>query len=79
VTSNRCTQSPSHSQIVLYEGDWVHGMNSSLKFDVVHSAGRLDWESRITNTARKDAYAGGDAAVLDALLRPLLATGRRGV
>ena len=41
--SNRCSQSPSHSQIILYERDWLHGRNSCLKFDVVHSTGRLDW------------------------------------
>ena len=43
------SQSPSHSQIVLYERDWKKGGNYRLlalpgTFDVVHSCtGRLDW------------------------------------
>ena len=41
--SHRCSQSPSHSQIVLYERDWMIGRNSCLSFDTVHSTGRLDW------------------------------------
>ena len=45
--SNRCSQSPSHSQIALYEGECMMGVHdNTYEFDVVHSMGRIDWSVR---------------------------------